>query len=230
MLLSVLTSDQPYALKIVYLLISMFCVLLALSVHEMSHGLVAHWMGDNTAKYMGRLTLNPLHHLDPIGALCLLLFNFGWAKPVPVNPDRFGKNGKAGMVLTALGGPISNLLLAFIAEIGVLYFGNLSFASASEAQFSYKLVYVLYVLCSYMVTINLGLGIFNLIPIPPLDGSKILTAVLPTSLYFRYMEFERYGFIVVLLLMKPISYLMNFIIGNIVGFYDMIISLLPFIH
>lgn len=228
MFFSILMSDQPFALKIAYILILLFCVLLALSIHEMSHGLVAYWMGDDTAKYMGRLTLNPLHHLDPIGAICLFLFGFGWAKPVPINPNRFGRRGKSGMVLTALGGPVSNLLLAFIAEIGVLYFGGLTFTS--DADFSFKLVTVLYILCSYTVSINLGLGIFNLIPIPPLDGSKILTAVLPTRLYFKYMQFERYGFIVVLLLMRPISYLMSFLINHLVGAYDAVIGLLPFIH
>lgn len=228
MLLPILTSDYPFALKLTYILVLMFCVLLALSVHEMSHGLVAYWLGDDTAKYMGRLTLNPLHHLDPVGAICLFLFGFGWAKPVPINPNRFEKKGKSGMVLTALGGPISNFILAFIAEIGVLYFGGLSFAS--DAQFSFKLVSILNILCTYMVLINLGLGVFNLIPIPPLDGSKVLTAVLPTRLYFKYMEFERYGFILVLLLMKPISHLMTFIINNIVGFYDLVIGILPFIH
>ena len=185
--------------KLLYILVIAFCVLLSLSIHELCHGLVAYWMGDKTAKYSGRLSLNPLHHLDPFGAICLFLFGFGWAKPVPVNPWNFN-NKKGGMVLTALGGPISNFLLAFLAQIGVAVLSNMRFAS--DASFSFQLANVCYMICYYMVMLNLGLGIFNLIPIPPLDGSKVLNAVLPARMYFKIMEYERFGFIALIILIN----------------------------
>ncbi len=182
--------------KLLFILIIAFCVFLSLSVHELSHGLVAYWMGDKTAKSSGRLSLNPLQHLDPIGAICLFLFSFGWAKPVPVNPWNF-KHKKAGLILTSLGGPLSNFLLAFLAQIGIVFIEQTP--SGIHSDFGYLLLSVGYILCLYLIEINLGLGIFNLIPIPPLDGSKVLNAILPQRLYFKIMEYERYGFILLLL-------------------------------
>lgn len=210
--------------KLLYALVIAFCVLLSLSVHELSHGLAAYWMGDKTAKYSGRLSLNPLHHLDPIGAICLFLFGFGWAKPVPVNPWNFN-NKKGGMVLTSLAGPISNFLLAFIAQLGVTILGGISFSSS--ASFSFQLASLAYMLCSYMVTVNLGLGLFNLIPIPPLDGSKVLNAVLPARIYFKIMEYERFGFLALILLINlPIFNRLLFGCETaILNFYNMIIGL-----
>ncbi len=211
--------------KLLYILVIAFCVLLSLSVHELSHGLAAYWMGDKTAKNSGRLSLNPLHHLDPFGALCLFLFGFGWAKPVPVNPWNFN-NKKGGMVLTALGGPLSNFLLAFLAQIGVVVLGGMRFASS--AAFSYQIASVCYMLCLYLAQINLGLGMFNLIPIPPLDGSKVLNAILPQRLYFKIMEYERYGFILLIILINLPFFnsllihcetaVLNFY-GNIIGLF-----------
>ncbi len=222
-------SSLDTGMKIVYTLIMLFCVLLSISVHEMFHGYVAYWMGDTTAKYTGRLTLNPLHHLDPIGAICLFLFGFGWAKPVMVNPRNF-RNQKAGMVMTALGGPISNFVLAFIAQIGVMYFGSKTFVS--DANMGFKLTVVVYIICYYLVQMNLGLGLFNLIPIPPLDGSKILNAILPGKVYFKIMEYERYGFLILIILINtPIFD--SFLFGGenlIISAYESVIKLLPFIH
>ncbi len=213
--------------KLVFILIMIFCVLLSLSVHELSHGLTAYCMGDRTAKNSGRLSLNPLHHMDPVGAICLFLFGFGWAKPVPVNPWNFN-NKKSGMVLTSLGGPLSNFILAFLAQIGVALIGQMTFAS--NASFTFGLSYIAYMICYYLVGINLGLGLFNLIPIPPLDGSKILNAVLPQHLYFKIMEYERYGFIILIILINlPFFDTLLFGCENaIIDFYDMVISL--FIH
>ena len=168
-------SSLSIGQKLTYILILAFCVLFSLSVHEFSHGLAAYAVGDKTAKYSGRLSLNPLAHLDPFGAICLFLFGFGWAKPVPVNPWNF-KNKKGGMILTALAGPVSNFLLAFIAMGIYTLLGGLRFSSAS---FGFTLASVFYELAYYMIMINLGLGLFNLIPSPPLDGSKVLTAILP---------------------------------------------------
>ena len=212
--------------KLTYILILAFCVLFSLSVHEFSHGLAAYAVGDKTAKYSGRLSLNPLAHLDPFGAICLFLFGFGWAKPVPVNPWNF-KNKKGGMILTALAGPFSNFLLAFIAMVIYTLLGGLRFSSAS---FGFTLASVFYELAYYMIMINLGLGLFNLIPVPPLDGSKVLTAILPERTYFKLMDYERYGFIILIILINtPIfNSLLNMCQSAVIDFYSNIIGL--FIH
>lgn len=219
-------SSLSMGQKLTYILILAFCVLFSLSVHEFSHGLAAYAVGDKTAKYSGRLSLNPLAHLDPFGAICLFLFGFGWAKPVPVNPWNF-KNKKGGMILTALAGPFSNFLLAFIAMVIYTLLGGLRFSSAS---FGFTLASVFYELAYYMIMINLGLGLFNLIPIPPLDGSKVLTAILPERTYFKLMDYERYGFIILIILINtPIfNSLLNMCQSAVIDFYLNIIGL--FIH
>ena len=219
-------SSLSMGQKLTYILILAFCVLFSLSVHEFSHGLAAYAVGDKTAKYSGRLSLNPLAHLDPFGAICLFLFGFGWAKPVPVNPWNF-KNKKGGMILTALAGPFSNFLLAFIAMVIYTLLGGLGFSSAS---FGFTLASVFYELAYYMIMINLGLGLFNLIPIPPLDGSKVLTAILPERTYFKLMDYERYGFIILIILINtPIfNSLLNMCQSAVIDFYSNIIGL--FIH
>lgn len=219
-------SSLSMGQKLTYILILAFCVLFSLSVHEFSHGLAAYAVGDKTAKYSGRLSLNPLAHLDPFGAICLFLFGFGWARPVPVNPWNF-KNKKGGMILTALAGPFSNFLLAFIAMVIYTLLGGLRFSSAS---FGFTLASVFYELAYYMIMINLGLGLFNLIPIPPLDGSKVLTAILPERTYFKLMDYERYGFIILIILINtPIfNSLLNMCQSAVIDFYSNIIGL--FIH
>ena len=211
--------------KLCYLLILVFCVLLSLTVHELCHGLAAYWMGDKTAKYFGRLSLNPLHHMEPFGALCLFLFGFGWAKPVPVDARNF-KNPKAGMVVTSLAGPFSNFLLAFLAHLGATLLLGMSFESGVSVGF--RLATICYILCQYLAMMNLGLGIFNLIPIPPLDGSKVLSAILPARWYFKLMQYERYGFILLILFINlPLFNEILFAIENgILGFYDVIIRFL----
>lgn len=215
MLIDILRGSGTIGEKILYIFIIAFCVLLSLSVHEMSHGLTAYLIGDKTAKYSGRLSINPLHHLDPIGAICLFLFGFGWAKPVPVNPWNF-KNKKWGMALTAFGGPLSNLILAFIAYVIYVVVGRWD-----------GLWGLISIICYYLIICNVGLGLFNLIPIPPLDGSKILGAVLPQNLYFKFMEYERYGFIILIILINTsfFSRFMSEARFAIISFYDLIISL-----
>ena len=223
MLLSILRGSGSPMEKLLMVLISVFCVLLSLSVHEVGHGLAAYALGDRTAQSRGRLSLNPVHHIDPIGGICLLLFGFGWARPVPVNPYNF-KNQKSGMVLTSLAGPLTNFVLAFIAEFGVVVLGGMTFKSQG---FGFDLASVVYTIFLYMVYMNLGLGLFNLIPIPPLDGSKVLGAVLPTDKYFRYMQYERYGFIILILLMNfgIFNSFLSLCESGIMSFYDMIIGL-----
>lgn len=155
------------------IVISVIAVIASLSIHEMAHGLVSYWFGDPTAKIRGRLSLNPLKHIDWAGLLCLLVFGFGWAKPVPVDP-RYYKDPKLGMVWTAFAGPMANFLLSFVCVF--LYYLN------------YRLGFSIPFLQSVLATtavISAGFGIFNLIPLPPLDGSKILLAFLPDQEYYK---------------------------------------------
>ncbi|HIU72428.1 MAG TPA: site-2 protease family protein [Candidatus Galloscillospira excrementipullorum] len=197
-------------------------VLLSLSFHEFSHGYVAFKLGDPTAKQAGRLTLNPLAHIDPLGTLCMLIFRFGWAKPVPVNVMYF-KDRKKGMAITAAAGPISNLLLAFLCLllfVPVLVYAGWTAVGSYAANFLY-----------IMVMINVGLAVFNLLPISPLDGSKILYAVLPNKIYFSIMRYERYFQPVLFLLLwtgllsRPISFLRDAVISGMEFLVSPIFSL-----
>ena len=167
-------------------------LLLALTVHETAHGYAAYRLGDPTAYNQGRLTLNPLKHLDPIGTLMMLLFGFGYAKPVPINA-RYFRKPKRDMALTALAGPLSNILLAWL---GIFLFCVA--AKFVDANNSAGYVVMLFLQVFYML--NLGLGIFNLIPIPPLDGSRIFLIFLPTKYYFSIMRYERYIMLVAIAL------------------------------
>ena len=173
-----------------YLILSAVCVFVALTVHEYAHGYAAYKLGDNTARNLGRLTLNPIKHIDPIGALCLLFFHFGWAKPVPINP-RYFKNPRRDFAISALMGPIANLLLAFFSAFLYLltlkWFINLNFSSG----LLYNIAYNTLSFVAIFHSVNIGLAIFNLFPIPPLDGSRIVTLLLPPNLYFKIMKYER---------------------------------------
>ena len=214
---------------ILELLITLLCVLVSLTVHEFSHGYMAYLRGDKTAYYTGRLSLNPLHHIDPIGTLCLILFGFGWAKPVMVNPSQFNrKTMKLDMVLTSLAGPLSNFLLAFLsvfAYAAVAVFAKGFFVEGGQIMYYEGMVnkyaYLAVEIFSTLAIMNLGLGIFNLIPIPPLDGSKVLSAVLPTKYYFKLMQYERFGFIALIILINlPIfNYFLSFLLSGIMSGY-----------
>lgn len=197
--------DFSYLLSI---LLSVIPALICITLHELSHGLVAYWLGDTTAKDRGRLTLNPIKHLDPIGLLMMATVHVGWAKPVPVNMYRF-KNPKRGMALTALAGPVSNVLITiiFLFLYGALYL-PLSDSAAGR--------YVLQML-ELTASISIGLAIFNLIPIPPLDGSKVLLSVLSDEGYAKLMRYERYGSLIMFALIwagvlgGPLSAAINFV-------------------
>lgn len=167
-------------------------VLLCLTVHETCHGLAAYALGDPTAKRMNRLSLNPLHHIDWLGLASMLICGFGWAKPVPVDM-RYFKNPKAGMAVTALAGPASNFLLAML----MLFFASLM--TRTPGAWGGFAMWFFYFLLNTAV-LSIGLGLFNLIPIPPLDGSKVLFALLPERAYNILMRYERYGMLVLLLL------------------------------
>ena len=164
----------------------LLAVLLCLTVHETCHGLAAYALGDPTAKSQRRLSLNPLHHIDWFGLAAMMTLGFGWAKPVPVDM-RYFKHPKRGMALTALAGPASNLLFAFLALLGrkavLLYLPDTALRDWARA------------FLLTLASLNVGLGVFNLIPISPLDGSKVFFSLLPDAAYRRLLYYERYGFI-----------------------------------
>lgn len=197
-------------------------MLIAISMHEFAHGYVSWKLGDPTPKQSGRLSLNPFAHLDPVGTLCLLLFHFGWAKPVGVNPWYY-KNRKQGMVLVSLAGPLMNFLVALASTILLGLTLKLTGGRGMIAG-------ILYQLLLNIVLVNIGLGLFNLIPIPPLDGSKVLGAVLPERYYFGYMRFEQYGTIVLMLLLvsgfldRPLNAASGWMIGWMLDIARMIIA------
>ena len=174
-----------------YYLFSILAVLVALAVHEYSHAYAAYKLGDNTAKNLGRLTLNPLKHIDPVGALCMLIFHIGWAKPVPINARNF-KDPKKGFAITALAGPAINITLAFLSaliyKIIVVSLRDVTFVPGS---FTLKFWQNMILFVFLFHSINLGLGLFNLLPFPPFDGSRILHVILPSKVYFGIMKYEK---------------------------------------
>lgn len=167
-------------------------VFISLPIHELSHGYIAYKLGDDTAYYQGRLTLNPFAHLDLFGTISMILFGYGWAKPVPVNPLRFKGNMRLGMALTALAGPVSNLILALICTI-LLKCTNL-LGEVTGFEFFFFLGWVLASMC----IANIGLAFFNLLPIPPLDGSRILNYFLPYRAQRVMDNLENYSMYIIL--------------------------------
>ena len=178
-------------------LLSALAALVILTLHEFAHGYAAYKLGDNTAKNLGRLSFNPLKHLDIVGVACMILFRFGWAKPVPVNPNNF-KNRKRGFAIVALAGPLTNLVLGFLfAGIYLLVFRLLA-PVTFESEFLLNLATNGLLFLYLFFTINIGLGLFNLLPIPPFDGSRLVHAILPEKIYFGIMKYERQIYLVVL--------------------------------
>jgi len=173
-------------------LIIIIPALLCITFHELSHGFVAYKLGDNTAKDEGRLTLNPIKHIDIIGLIMMIFAGFGWAKPVPVNMNNF-KNPKTGMAVTALAGPVSNLLLSAF----VLFFYGLAAGSVGNADALGNIWLQMLFTTAYL---SCMLAVFNLLPIPPLDGSKILFSLLPERQYYKLMQYERFGMIILLVI------------------------------
>lgn len=191
------------------ILIRTIAVLVAIVPHEMAHGYAAYLSGDETAKNDGRLSLNPLNHLDPIGTLCLILFKFGWAKPVVINPNNF-KNRKLGTFFVSIAGVLANFILAIISVIIIKH--------VKLNDFAFELFMSIF-------WFNIILGVFNLIPIPPLDGSKLLFSFLPSRYEYYLIRYEKYGYILLLILIMTgaidkilipmVSFMIN-LIGSIV--------------
>lgn len=183
-------------------------LLIAITVHEYAHGRVSQALGDPTPGRSGRLSLNPIHHLDPIGSLMILLVGFGWAKPVPVNPNYY-KNPRLGMAIVGLAGPVSNFVSAIVLGRLGSFFINAPFGSMIEP------------FLFWLVAINVILGVFNLIPIPPLDGSKLLAYFIPERSLNAYWQFERYGILVLVAVLfffgtamwSVLTPVVNFILG-----------------
>ena len=190
MLQSLLRGSSSFAEILVYIVSSLIVVFLTLPIHEFAHGFIATKLGDPTPRYQGRMTLNPFAHIDYIGAACIILFGFGWAKPVQVDA-RYFKNPKRDMALTALAGPVSNIIVALIAMIIFNFLGLFNIAFTAYLQLFFY----------YISLINIGLAVFNLIPIPPLDGSKLLAALLPDRQYYKLMRYERYFFFILIALL-----------------------------
>jgi len=168
--------------------------LLCITFHELSHGFVAYKLGDPTAKQMGRLTLNPIKHIDIIGLVMMVVFRFGWAKPVPVNMQNF-KKPKRYMAITALAGPISNVLLSVV----VLFIFGLLYTPLGENMVVIEMI-------TRTAYISLALAIFNIVPIPPLDGSKVLFSLLPDNAYNKLMRYERYGMILLIIFISTSAF------------------------
>ena len=185
--------------NIFYYLFSAIAALIALTVHEYCHGFAAHKLGDDTAKNFGRLSLNPMKHLDPVGTLCMIFFHFGWAKPVPISPRNF-KNPKRDFAISAAAGPLSNLILGFIsAFVYLLVFACVRDMTFASKTFLYHVINNTLIFLFVFHSVNVGLGLFNLLPIPPFDGSRLLNVILPEKLYFKVMRYERQIYMGVLL-------------------------------
>lgn len=191
------------------ILLSLPAVIIAIGFHEAAHAFVAYELGDNTARNEGRLTINPMKHVDPVGLLMLIIFRFGWAKPVPINPNNF-KNKKWGTVLTALAGPVTNLIIAFVT---CFIYVTAPLYVRLESNFGTTYMIML----GAIITINVGLAIFNFIPIPPLDGSKIFSAILPDKYYYKVMQHQSMIQLIVILLL--FSGIIGAIISPIADFF-----------
>jgi len=181
--------------------------LLCITIHELSHGYTAYKLGDRTAKDMGRLTLNPIKHIDPVGLLMMVVMRFGWAKPVPVDMRNF-KHPKRYMAITALAGPVSNIILAAIVMMifGFVFMLLTGFTAGST------IIEILY----NTIFISIALAVFNMLPLPPLDGSKVLFSLLPDSIYNKVLRYERFGMIALLVIVGLQMFLGINIIGRII--------------
>lgn len=205
---------------LISVLLSLPIIVLSLCLHETAHGWVAYKLGDPTARNLGRLTLNPLKHLDPMGFLFMLLFGIGWAKPVPINTRNF-KNPRVGMALSGIAGPISNLLLGLLGMILSVVTMVICYLAGIDPDTNVWIT-VLLLFLDVLAFMNVALAVFNLIPVPPFDGSRFAYVFLPTKWYFKVMQYERFTGIAIMIIifilsrigLNPISIVVYFILNN----------------
>ena len=216
-LLNVILNRGSFIDIIACIISSAIVVFVTLPIHEYAHGYAAYKLGDPTARYQGRLTLNPLAHLDYMGSLMILFIGFGYAKPVPVD-SRYFNNPKRDMAITAFAGPLSNLVLSFIScfiSNAIVFVMGL----ITLTELTFGIFWFLLLVFNYIAIINISLAVFNLIPIPPLDGSKILAALLPNRIYWQLMRYERYFGIIIFVLIFASSRFSNLLSGIVTSIY-----------
>ena len=215
--------------RLTELLVTAAAAVLCICLHETCHGLAALAMGDPTAKRMGRLSLNPLKHIDLMGLVMLVVAKFGWAKPVPIDP-RYFRHPKLGMAITALAGPLSNVFLSALAAAG--YTVSMFYAIEFELAFLETMAEFFYI----VFYLSAGLAVFNLLPVPPLDGSKVLFSLLPEKVYWKLLRYERYGMIVMMVLLLtgvldvPLNILRDGLTGFLAPIFQWTLELLLTIH
>ncbi len=222
LILEMFTGDTPLYMLLLQILFSVAALLLVFPVHECAHGLMALALGDETAKHQGRLTLNPIAHIDLRGFLFLLILGFGWAKPVQID-SRYFKNRRLGTILTAAAGPLSNILFCFITYL--IY----AILAVYATQNGIVWLQILSLLFLYMALYNASFAVFNLIPFPPLDGSKIVGELLPFKLRYQFYNLERYSnifFIVLIILLNRTGILELFTNGLMMLFTPVVSAIL----
>ena len=207
-------------------------LLISLTVHEYCHGYAAYLCGDTTAQWNGRLTLNPIKHLDPIGTLMMLIFGFGYARPVPINPRNF-KKYRLGLCVVSVAGPLSNVLLAIIGILlhyGVLQIISLQNGDITAGILGSNFFMMWQIFISTFITANTTLAVFNLLPIPPLDGSRIVSSFLPAKLEYYYNKYENYIMLVVLVLLwrGSLDSIIFLLADKLLAGLDFIVRLIPF--
>lgn len=199
MLFDIFRGNADFLEIMIGLFSRLFVVFCTMPIHEYAHALIATKLGDETPRLSGRLTLNPMAHIDPLGALMIFLCGFGYAKPVSVNPRNF-KDPKKGMAITAIAGPVSNLLMGFVFVVISTAFLNIVNMSGNVTEENYYILSAVYSFLYFAAAINVNLAVFNLLPIPPLDGSRILQLLIPAKYYYKFLQYERYVVIVVFVL------------------------------